>query len=255
MTFRVIPVLDVRSSIAVRAVGGQRAYYRPLTSRLHPDSDPIPLARAVRQGLDCHELYLADLDAIAGGPPDVALYGGLHASGLALWVDAGVRDVSTLLPLLEAGVGTILVGLETVRGPAATAEVVAATGPGRVVFSLDLREGRPIVAEGAGWGTDDPMALAGAAIEGGVRRLLLLDLARVGMGRGVGTLSLLERLHEAHPDVEMAVGGGIAGSADLLPIARAGGSAALVGSALHDGRIGAGDVERAKRMGHLDVGF
>jgi phosphoribosylformimino-5-aminoimidazole carboxamide ribotide isomerase len=84
---------------------------------------------------------------------------------------------------------------------------------------------------------DDPRALAEFTLVLGVRRLLLLDLARVGTDRGDGTLSLLACFHEAHPEVEIAVGGGIARPEDLPPLARAGASAVLVGSALHDGRI------------------
>ena len=70
------------------------------------------------------ELYLADLDAIAGAPPALPLYRRLHALGLRLWVDAGIRDRSSLSPLLDAGITTVVVGLETVRGLAALAEVL-----------------------------------------------------------------------------------------------------------------------------------
>jgi phosphoribosylformimino-5-aminoimidazole carboxamide ribotide isomerase len=192
--------------------------------------------------LGLSELYLADLDAIAGSAPDVALYGRIRALGLALWVDAGLRDAARVPDLLDTGIGTIIVGLETVRGPSALGEVISASGPERVVFSVDLRDGRPILARGVDWGTRDPFAIAEKALGTGVRRLLLLDLARVGKGRGIGTLPLVRRLHEAHPDVELGVGGGIARAGELLTLAHAGASVALIGSALHDGRIGRSDL-------------
>jgi phosphoribosylformimino-5-aminoimidazole carboxamide ribotide isomerase len=96
------------------------------------------------------------------------------------------------------------------------------------------------MAAGSAWGTSDPAALARAAVERGIRRLLLLDLTRVGTGRGVGTLPLLARLRGEHPGVELTVGGGIADRAEVRRLAEAGADAVLVGSALHDGRI-AGD--------------
>ena len=243
---RVVPVLDLKAGRVVHAIGGDRAHYRPIASRLHPGSDPIPLARALRETFGFEELYLADLDAIAGAATRLDIYEDLHSLGLSLWVDAGVRDAGSLGPIRS--LATVVAGLETIRGPAALAAVVSEAGPERVVFSLDLRGGRPIVAEGAEWGTSDPRALAESALRAGVRRLLLLDLARVGTGRGVGTLGLVSELRKAHPGLEIAVGGGVASVADLPPLGEAGASAVLVGSALHDGRISKADLDgRASR--------
>jgi phosphoribosylformimino-5-aminoimidazole carboxamide ribotide isomerase len=245
MPIRVIPVLDLKAGRAVRAVGGVRDHYQPLRTRLHPGSDPLGVARGFRDALGLRELYLADLDAIAGKAPDAALYHAIRSLGLDLWVDAGIRDRASLPPLLDSGVATIVVGLETVRGPAALAEILAEVGPDRLVFSLDLRAGLPLISrDGATWGTTDPFSLARSAVALGARRLLLLDLARVGTGRGTGTLPLLARLLEAVPDVEIAVGGGIADRDEVRALARAGVDAVLIGSALHDGRIVAEDLDR-----------
>jgi phosphoribosylformimino-5-aminoimidazole carboxamide ribotide isomerase len=242
MLFRVIPVLDLKGDQAVRAVGGDRAHYRPLRTRLHADSEPLGVARGFRDVLNLRELYLADLDAIAGGAPSCSLYRMIRGLDLDLWVDAGIRDKDALGPLLAAGVSSVVVGLETVRGPAALAAIGSALRPEQVVFSLDLRGGLPLVADGADWGTSDPFAIGCATIALGIRRLLLLDLARVGTGRGSGTSTLLTRLHAAHPEIEITVGGGIADVAEVQALAQAGASAVLLGSALHDGRIGAREL-------------
>jgi phosphoribosylformimino-5-aminoimidazole carboxamide ribotide isomerase len=242
---RIIPVLDLQAGRAVHAVAGDRAHYGPVRSLLHQGPDPVALARAYRDRLGLTELYLADLDAIGGASPAWEIYRALHDLGLRLWVDAGMRDCDSVAPLLDAGVASVVVGLETVRGPAALDAIVAEAGPDPLVFSLDLRDARPVVSDEEAWGTDDPRRLAAVAITSGFRRLLLLDLARVGTGRGTGTMPLLAGLRAAHPSLEIAVGGGVAGLEDLLALARAGASAALVGSALHDGRIGAEELRRA----------
>jgi phosphoribosylformimino-5-aminoimidazole carboxamide ribotide isomerase len=238
---RIVPVLDLKGGLAVRAVAGDRAHYRPLRSVLHDRPDPVALARACRDVLDARELYLADLDAIAGAPPSIASYDSLLALGLTLWVDAGLRDRSSLAGL--TGPLTVVAGLETLAGPGALASILDATGPDRLVFSLDLRAGRALVSPRADWGTDDPRRLAERAIGLGLRRLLLLDLARVGTASGVGALSLLSSLSADHPSIAWSFGGGVAGPADLDRLARAGASAVLVGSALHDGRIGSCKVD------------
>jgi phosphoribosylformimino-5-aminoimidazole carboxamide ribotide isomerase len=235
---RVIPVLDVRRGQAVRAVAGARDHYGPLASVLHPGSDPVALAGAARLAWSLPDLYLADLDAILGeAPPDLGMFRSIVELGLDLWVDAGIRDASEARPLIEAGVARVVVGLETVRGPSSLREIVAEVGPDAVVFSLDLLQGRPMIDTRSTWGTDRPGAIAARAIEAGVRRIIYLDLARVGTGRGV------ERLEMAGaPGVEWFVGGGISGIEEIEGLRLAGVHGVLVGSALHDGRITSKDL-------------
>jgi phosphoribosylformimino-5-aminoimidazole carboxamide ribotide isomerase len=239
---RVIPVLDVRRGQAVRAIGGDRAHYGPLRSILHGGTDPFELARSARDTWGLADLYLADLDAILGeGPPDGDMYRAIRDLGLTLWVDAGVRDLADLSPLIEAGVERVIVGLETVRGPEALAEIVAEFGPWRVVFSLDVRQGQPILDPRSAWKTSRPEEIAALAIEGGVRRLIYLDLARVGTGVGVSPLDRLATL-PSH-EVEWVVGGGISSVEEIRSLGRIGFAGVLVGSALHDGRIEVGELD------------
>jgi phosphoribosylformimino-5-aminoimidazole carboxamide ribotide isomerase len=245
MPIRIIPVLDLKAGRAVHAIGGDRAHYRPLRTRLHPTCDPLEVARGFRDIFDFGELYIADLDAIAGMPPALPLFQSIRSLGLDLWIDAGIRDRTTLPPLLDAGVSTLVVGLETARGPTALAAIISEVGPDRLVFSLDLRAGLPVIADDrARWGTTDPFSLARSVMALGVRRLVLLDLARVGTGRGTGTLALLARLRTIDPALEITVGGGIADRDELRALADAGANAVLIGSALHDGRIVAADIDK-----------
>jgi phosphoribosylformimino-5-aminoimidazole carboxamide ribotide isomerase len=107
------------------------------------------------------------------------------------------------------------------------------------VFSLDLREGRPLA--GPGWAGAGPFEIASQTLEGGVRRLLVLDLARVGVGAGTGTEDLCAQLVAA--GAEVSVGGGVRGPDDLRRLAGLGVAAVLVASALHDGGLTREDVE------------
>ena len=71
------------------------------------------------------------------------------------------------------------------------------------------------MSPGADWMTDDPIEIAGRAIEGG-RKMILLELSRVGTGRGVGTEDLLAGILAARPGVEIIVGGGVTGVPEVL---------------------------------------
>jgi phosphoribosylformimino-5-aminoimidazole carboxamide ribotide isomerase len=233
---RILPVLDLMGGQVVRGVGGRRHEYAPIRSPLTASSEPRDVARAFRDRFGLEELYLADLDAIGGAPPALEVFERLTADGFRLWVDAGVRTVADAEPL--ADLAALVLGLETVEGPGVV-DALCRRQADRIVFSLDLRQGRPLGQ--ATWG-EDAGAIAGRVVAAGVRRLIVLDLAAVGEGGGVGTESLCGELAAEYPEVEVLAGGGIRDREDLLRLRRLGVRGALVASALHDGRLTRADL-------------
>jgi phosphoribosylformimino-5-aminoimidazole carboxamide ribotide isomerase len=237
---RVVGVLDLQGGRVVRGVAGRRHEYRPVVSRLTPSCSPRDVARAFRDHLGLSELYLADLDAIGGSPPDWDVYAALRAEGFRLWVDAGVRGAAQMIDLAARGIDSVVAGLETLSGPAALAPAVQALGE-RLVFSLDLQDGAPL-GDHAAWGADAAAAVAERAVALGVTRLLVLDLTRVGVGSGLGTEALCASLAASHPRVEIGAGGGVRGRPDLVRLRGLGVRAVLVASALHDAALGRADL-------------
>jgi phosphoribosylformimino-5-aminoimidazole carboxamide ribotide isomerase len=237
---RVVGVLDLLGGVVVRGVGGRRSEYRPLVSRLTSSCEPLAVAQALREQLGLRELYVADLDAIAGGSPAWSAIAALQADGFKLWVDAGVRDEGEALRVGECGIGSVVIGLETVDAPETLAKAVRSLGS-RLVFSLDLRGGVPL-GDLAGWRSREPKDLAAEAIGLGVRRLLILDIARVGVGGGTGTEELCARLAATYPAVEIAAGGGVRSKADLERLRDLDVAVVLVASALHDGALSRNDL-------------
>lgn len=248
---RVIPVLDLKAGRAVLASRGMREAYGPVRSVLvpqDPPGDPLALARAYRDRLGCDEWYVADLDAIIGGAPQRAALRGLAGLGGRLLVDAGVSTaVRARETLADAGrTARVVAGLETLPSFAALADVAHAVGGERLVFSLDLREGRPVAPAGAAHhGALPPLELVGSAVEAGAAAILVLDLARIGSGRGVD-LDLVAAIRRAHSRIELLAGGGIASRGDVERLADAGCDAVLVATALHDGRLGREDIEAVR---------
>ena len=243
-----IPVLDLRGGRAVWARGGRREAYPPVRSRLldgAAEGDPLALARAYRDILDCDEWYVADLDALAGAAVQHALVNALVGLGGRLLVDAAVSSPERARELVADGAARVVVALETLASFDALAAVARAIGP-RVVFSLDLRDGAPLAQASL---ARTPLEIARAAVTAGARAIIMLDLARIGSGRGVD-LVLLEALRHAFPHVELLAGGGIGTPRDLDRLAAAGLDGALIASALHDGRIKREDVAAVRRADH-----
>ena len=239
---RIIPVLDLMQGQVVRGIGGRREEYRPIVSRLTSSSEPLAVAEAFRCSFGLTSLYVADLDAIAGGPPALDLYAALLERGFQLAIDAGVCDRQTALPLVAAEIERIVVGLETLWETDPLKSLCEAYGE-RIIFSLDLKNGVPL-GNHAAWHDPTPWGIAEAAIQFGVTRLIVLDLAQVGGGQGIGTEELCQRLSRAFPTVELIAGGGVRGREDLVRLQECGVHAALVTSALHDGRLDSLKVTR-----------
>jgi phosphoribosylformimino-5-aminoimidazole carboxamide ribotide isomerase len=237
---RVIPVIDLKDGAAVHAVRGERERYRPLRSRLADGADPVRITRAVREHLGLDELYVADLDAIAGGPGHPELLAAL-AREARVMVDAGAADAAAVAALLELGAAGVVIGSETLPGAGALGRIRAELPDAPLVLSLDLRGGRVLSPDPAlaSASAADALAVLAAA---GIGEAIVLDLARVGSGEGPD-VALLGELRDRLPELDLLAGGGVRDAADLRALAAAGAAGALVATALHGGAIGAAELQ------------
>jgi len=232
-----IPVLDLAHGVAVHAIGGDRSRYEPVRSELvrGAEGDALVLAGAYRTLPGVSRCYVADLDAIAGGPPQLELLHRLqsgHGFGGPLLLDAGVHSLATL-ERLRGRFAEVVVGLETLRS---FSDLESLARQARVTFSLDLRNdialARPELCEE----TAKPVALARAAIDAGACAVILLDVGRVGRGAGVN-LEVLASLRRAMPDACLLAGGGVKDDGDLAALADHGCDGVLIATALHRGTL------------------
>ena len=246
-TLQIIPVVDLMNGLVVRGVAGRRSEYRPIKSPLVRDAQPGTASRAFA-GLGFDRLYVADLDAIAGADPAWRVYEELAEAGLQLWIDAGTGTPERARAMREftehsKSVSGVVIGLESLPDAQSLARVATAVGHGLAVFSLDLKAGQPLVAEG--WRALRAEEIVALAVDCGIERTIVLDLADVGSGQGVGTIELCRLLAVQFPALELVAGGGVRGLADLDLGKAAALQAALVATALrtlHDGQLTAADV-------------
>jgi phosphoribosylformimino-5-aminoimidazole carboxamide ribotide isomerase len=246
----IIPVIDVIRGVAVHAQGGVRSAYAPVRSAIAPDhpGDPMALARAYRDVLGATACYVADLDALQGGPVQRGLIRELAGfqTGFTgeLLVDAAASGPDGALEVLSCGASDAIIGMETLRSFADLRAIVEIAGTNRVVFGLDLRVGAPVInplLDDVAGAHADAASLADQAVDSGASAVLVLDLARIGSGVGVD-LGLVDLLRRRHPQVRLLAGGGVLTRKDLERMEGAGCDGALVASAIHAGRIGADDV-------------
>jgi len=241
---RIIGVVDLKDGQAVHARGGRRDEYVAVDQALGLTiaGSATALARLYRDRFDLAEVYVADLNAIAGSPLHSVALSAMARIGVSLLVDAGVASVDAARQVAPHA-HTIVVGLETLPSMQILASICdGVSNP--IVFSLDLRGRSPITRDPS---TASPDEIASQAVDAGADALLVLDVARVGTRTGPDD-EMLRRIRRAAPAVPLLAGGGVRGLNDLQDLADIGCDGALVATALQDGRLTRAHVEAANRL-------
>lgn len=209
---------------------GRREAYRPIETPLCAGSAPQDVAAALLRLAPFRRLYVADLDAIAGGSGHDATLRDLAGAhlGLDLWVDAGEAAPAAVACRAAEGPGRPVVGSESVTG---LEEARAALGVEGCVFSLDF-------------GPEGPRGPAALHADAGLwpEEVIVMTLARVGAGGGPD----IERLGEVMARAggrRIYAAGGVRHADDLARLADLGCAGVLLASALHDGRLTRREIE------------
>lgn len=228
---KIIPVIDILHGQVVRAVRGNRQAYAPMVSRLCQGCDPVTVARALIKHCVATQLYVADLDALMGGPAQHDVLRALAQAlpGIELWLDAGFRGRQAVTEVLNSVKDTAHEASASARWvPVYGSETLQAQtpyGPQSVdaILSLDtLRKQR--LGPASLWQQADQWP----------SRVIVMTLDRVGTLDGPD-LDTLTELQALSPHTDMVGAGGMRSAHDLQAAQAAGARAWLVASALHDG--------------------
>ena len=223
----VIPAIDLRNGNAVRLYRGD--YARETVF----GDDPAAVARTWEQQ-GARRIHVVDLDgARSGAPVQAALAASIaQAVSIPVQLGGGVRELSHIESLLEAGIDRVILGTTAVEEPELVGEACALYGD-RIVVGLDAREGRVAVR---GWIEDtavDTIELAIRLVELGVRRFIHTDIARDGALEGPNVAAMQVLMSAVKPAVVIA-SGGVSDLDDIrCPGRRAGGSRHRRSGALH----------------------
>ncbi|MEC9095011.1 MAG: HisA/HisF-related TIM barrel protein, partial [Planctomycetota bacterium] len=91
------------------------------------------------------------------------------------------------------------------------------------------------------WSRATPLQIVDQVIQLGIKTMIVLDLAAVGMGKGIPTLNLCRQIKQQYPTLELITGGGVNSKTDLTKL-ESYCDGVLIASALHDGRLTAEDL-------------
>ena len=234
----VIPAIDLRGGRCVRLRQGDFGRQTVFSD------DPVATARRWQEE-GGPRLHVVDLDGAATGEPaHLAVIAAIVAAlDIPVQVGGGIRSPDTARAWLEAGVERVVIGTAAVRDPGMVQAVCREHGSGRVVVSVDARDGMVALQGWTEAGEVSALELARRMASLGVTRLLYTDIARDGMlsGPDLDTNALLVR------ETGMAVlaSGGVASVEDIRRLAPTGGEGVIVGRALYTGAVSLPDAVTA----------
>ena len=219
----IIPVLDIKDGLVVRARMGNREAYKPIDTPLSPTANLVDVAEGLRRLYPFPAFYIADLDRIerrSEGTPPNQLQPLLSVANI--WLDAGFNERDQLASVLQNDGISPVMGSESQTG-SSTLEALCTDA--RLVLSLDFRGDdflgpRSILENAHHWPS----------------RVIVMTLGRIGANSGPDFDRLAEiKLRAGDRDVIAA--GGVRNRHDLERLEAMGIAAALVATALHDGAL------------------
>jgi len=235
---RVIPCLDIDAG---RVVKGVRF------SGLRDAGDPVESAITYQdQGAD--EIVLLDVSATPEGRTNnlEVVRAVRRALSIPLTVGGGIRGTDDVARLLESGADKVGINTAAVQQPELIAEMSYRFGAQCTVVAVDAAmrgDGWEVVVRSGRERTSlDAIDWCRKTAAMGAGEVLLTSWDRDGTGDGY-ELDLVSHVAAA-VTVPVIASGGAAGAGHMIDAFRAGASAALVASILHDGRATVDSLKR-----------
>ena len=227
---KIIPAIDLLDGQVVRLFKGdydQKNIY---------GNDPVRQAALFSEaGFD--HLHIVDLNGARSGRFENLSHirDIIRTLGISVQAGGGVRSLSDLEQLLEAGVSRVICSSMAVRNPEEW-QTALERHPDRLILGMDLKEGK--VAYG-GWLETAPGTIEEflqPMIDQGLQEVLSTDISLDGTLSGPN-VALYEELIDRFPEVRWIASGGVSEAEDLDRLKKTGVSAVVVGKAYYEGRI------------------
>ncbi|HKA41559.1 MAG TPA: 1-(5-phosphoribosyl)-5-[(5-phosphoribosylamino)methylideneamino]imidazole-4-carboxamide isomerase [Burkholderiales bacterium] len=237
----IIPAIDLKDGKCVRLKQGAMGKATVFSE------DPGATAESwVKQG--ARRLHVIDLNGAAAGRPKnenaIRAIGTAVAGRIPIQLGGGIRDLDTIEQFLDGGVSYVIIGTAAVKTPGFLHEACAAF-PGRVLVSLDAKDGKVAVDGWSKMTGHEVLDLARKFQDYGVEAIIYTDIGRDGMMTGINvdaTLTLARAL-----TVPVIASGGLTSLDDikaLCKVAHEGITAAITGRAVYEGKLNFAEAQQ-----------
>jgi len=240
-SFTIFPAIDLRNGEVVRLSEGdpsrQTAY----------SADPAETARQfIAAGAEW--LHVINLDG-AFGDGEIKNLDAVAAilkvavpAGVKVQFGGGLRNLEAIEAAFNMGVTRVVIGTAIVEAPGLLEDVLARWGSERIIAGLDARDGWLRIH---GWQGETRLNVADVAItvrERGITTLVITDIARDGLQKGLNLESTLDIARVS--GLNVIASGGVGSLADIEAVKKAGLSGVIVGRAIYENNISLADLFR-----------
>jgi phosphoribosylformimino-5-aminoimidazole carboxamide ribotide isomerase len=229
---KIYPAIDILGGKAVRLVQGRK----------HDATvygDPIEMAaKWVGKGADW--LHVVDLDgAFEGAPRNLPVLREMARAVPAtkIQVGGGVRNMSVVETLLDAGIARVVLGTAAVQDQDFVKRALAEQ-QNKVAIGIDARDGNVRVS---GWTEDSQIKaidLARKLHQLGARLVIYTDISRDGVLEGANVEATRDMIDKT--ELSVIASGGVSSMLDLQRLANINHprlDGVIIGKALYEGRI------------------
>jgi phosphoribosylformimino-5-aminoimidazole carboxamide ribotide isomerase len=229
---RIYPAIDILNSKAVRLTQGRK-------DQATVYGDPIEMAtKWVSKGADW--LHVVDLDgAFEGKPKNLNLLRDMARAvpNAKIQVGGGIRSMSVVESLLDAGIQRVVLGTAAVRDQDFVKNAIELQ-PHNVAIGIDARDGKVQVA---GWTEASELGaieLARKLQDIGARLVIYTDISRDGVLQGPNVEATREMLE--HTELAVIASGGVSSVADVRHLSEIDHwrlDGVIIGKALYEGLV------------------
>ena len=229
---KIYPAIDILGGQAVRLIQGRK-------DQMTVYGDPIEMAtKWVNKGAEW--LHVVDLDgAFEGKPKNLGVLRNMAAAvpKAKIQVGGGIRSMSTVGLLFDAGIERIVLGTAAVQDQEFVKNALAKHS-GRVAIGIDARDGNVQVS---GWTEDSQIGaidLARRLQDAGVRLVIYTDISRDGVLEGPNVEATRQMLENTQ--LSVIASGGVSSLKDVHRLAEINHpklEGVIIGKALYEGRI------------------
>lgn len=223
----IIPVIDIKNGVVVRANRGDRSSYAPLKSPFAATPSPDAVVDGILEKVTSKKFYIADLDAIEGFEDNTQTITAIAEkhTAVSFWIDAGLDHLRRVDALLAEPNIDLVLATESIGSIARYNKLRNAIPYQRMLLSLDRFQ-------------NSLLGCAELFHQPGLwpQRIIHMNLSVIGAGEGpdwAGLKTLCRR--SGNRDIYAA--GGVRDDSDIKRLASLGISGVLVATALHNSRI------------------
>ena len=227
----IIPAIDIINGKCVRLTMGD--YARQIVY----NDNPVEVAKQF-EAAGIKRLHIVDLDGAKAGKiiNFKVLENVAAATGLVIDFGGGVKSITDVANIFNAGAAMVTIGSLAVKQPALLEEWLLEFGTDKFLIGADVLDEKIRIS---GWLEDGGINIFDfiANMLGlGVTNIFCTDISKDGAMQGP-SIALYKRIMAEHPEVNLIASGGVSEQKDVIALLEIGCSGAIIGKAIYEKKI------------------